>query len=158
MHIVGAVLVQLKHLCSNWSDRLQVVDYRISDREMHFAVTQQDVPSPQRVRHIDNSVRMANFDHSGFVNAEYASPAEILGTTSVTERVYRGFPRTMSELQICLDIFRAQKTAINNLILNFNLLSSRTRKEANDYINEFYRIIEDKHDVEKIFIDNARKN
>ncbi|HUM97743.1 MAG TPA: hypothetical protein PK275_07785 [Chitinophagaceae bacterium] len=99
-----------------------------------------------------------DFDHSGFVNAEYASPAEILGTTSVTERVYRGFPRTMSELQICLDIFRAQKTAINNLILNFNLLSSRTRKEANDYINEFYRIIEDKHDVEKIFIDNARKN
>jgi hypothetical protein len=99
-----------------------------------------------------------DFDHSGFVNAEYATPAEILGTTSVTERVYRGFPRTMSELQTCFDIFREKKSVINNLILNFSLLSSRIRKEANDYINEFYSIIEDKNDVEKIFIDNARKN
>ncbi|HNA96064.1 MAG TPA: hypothetical protein PK421_02465, partial [Chitinophagaceae bacterium] len=99
-----------------------------------------------------------DFDHSGFVNAEYATPAEILGTTTVTERVYRGFPRTMSELQTCFDIFREKKSAINNLILNFSLLSSRIRKEANDYINEFYSIIEDKNDVEKIFIDNARKN
>ncbi len=99
-----------------------------------------------------------DFDHSGFVNAEYATPAEILGTTTVTERVYRGFPRTMSELQTCFDIFREKKSVINNLILNFGLLSSRIRKEANDYINEFYSIIEDKNDVEKIFIDNARKN
>lgn len=99
-----------------------------------------------------------DFDHSGFVNAEYATPAEILGTQSVTERVYRGFPRTMDELQACFDLYRKNKTAINNLILNFELLSSKIRKEANDYINEFFKIIENKREVQNIFIDNARKN
>jgi hypothetical protein len=97
-----------------------------------------------------------DFDHSGFVNAEYATPAEILGTEKVTERVYRGFPRKMEELQACFDIFRAKKDAITNLIMNFQLLGSKARKSAIDYLNEFYKIINDKKQVQNIFIDNAR--
>lgn len=99
-----------------------------------------------------------DFDHSGFVNAEYATPSEILGTETVTERVYRGFPRTMEELQTCFDIFRAKKDAINALIMNFQPLAAKTRKGAADYINEFYRIINDRKQVQSIFIDNARTN
>lgn len=99
-----------------------------------------------------------DFDHSGFVNAEYATPSEILGTEKVTERVYRGFPRKMEELEACFDIFRAKKEAINTLIMNFQLLSAKTRKGAADYINEFYRIINDKKQVQDIFISNARTN
>lgn len=97
-----------------------------------------------------------DFDHSGFVNAGYALPSEILGTETVTERVYRGFPRTMEELQVVLDIFRKNKDAVMNMINNFTLLASRTRKEAVSYLNEFYSTINNKRDVQTIFIDNAR--
>ena len=97
-----------------------------------------------------------DFDHSGFVNAGYATPNPILGTETVTERVYRGFPRTMAELQAVFDVFRRNKEAITSLIMNFSLLSSRTRKDAVAYINEFYSTINDRRDVQFIFIDNAR--
>jgi len=39
-----------------------------------------------------------DFDYSGLVNAaDYAVPSDMLGTQSVTERVYRGFPREIGE-------------------------------------------------------------
>lgn len=97
-----------------------------------------------------------DFDHSGFVNAGYALPSEILGTETVKERVYRGFPRTMEELQSALDIFRTKRAAINSLINNFPYLSSRNKKELTDYLDEFYGTISNRSSVQKAFIDNAR--
>ncbi|MEO7393401.1 MAG: hypothetical protein ABIU11_00585, partial [Chitinophagaceae bacterium] len=97
-----------------------------------------------------------DFDHSGFVNASYATPNELLGTESVTERVYRGFPRNMEELQATFDVYRKQKDAIISLVMNFAPLKERTRKEIVSYLNDFYKIINDKRQVQNIFIDNAR--
>lgn len=99
-----------------------------------------------------------DFDHSGFVNAGYALPSEILGTETVKERVYRGFARTMEELQAILDIFRAKRSSINSLIMNFPYLSARNKKELVEYLDEFYSTINNKSDVKKAFIDNARTN
>ncbi len=99
-----------------------------------------------------------DFDHSGFVNAGYAAPNEILGTETVKERVYRGFPRTMEELQTTFDVYRQKKEAIYTLIRNFTLLKERNRKELIDYTEDFYKTINNKNDVQSIFIDNARKN
>ena len=99
-----------------------------------------------------------DFDHSGFVNAAYALPNELLGTEKVTERVYRGFPRNMEELQLVFDDFRKQKDDIYKLIRNFDLLKERTRKEIIEYMDEFYKIINNKTDVQSIFIDNARRS
>lgn len=101
-----------------------------------------------------------DFDHSGFVNADYALPPELFtekfGTEKVTERVYRGYPRTMDELQAALELFRKKKDAINSLIMNFQPLGAKSRKTASDFINEFYRIINDRKQVQDIFIDHAR--
>jgi hypothetical protein len=99
-----------------------------------------------------------DFDHSGFVNAGYALPNELLGTEKVTERVYRGFPRTMEELQACFDVFKKQKEKIYALIRNFTPLKDRVKKELIDYLDEFYRTINDKNQVQSIFIDNARRS
>lgn len=97
-----------------------------------------------------------DFDHSGFVNAGYALPNELLGTETVTERVYRGFPRTMEELQATFEIYRKQKEAIKSQIMNFTLLKERARKELADYLEEFYETINDRRKVQSVFIDNAR--
>ncbi len=97
-----------------------------------------------------------DFDHSGFVNAGYAVPNELLGTEKVTERVYRGFPRKMEELQATMSIYKAKKEAIYALINNFALLAARTKKELINFLDDFYSTINDKRQVQNIFIDNAR--
>ncbi len=99
-----------------------------------------------------------DFDYCGLVDASYAIPNEIIGTEKVTERVYRGFPRTMEELQIQLDVFRSKKDSIYQLINSYELLSSKTRKEMTGYLQEFFTLIEDKRAVKMAFIDQARVN
>ena len=97
-----------------------------------------------------------DFDYCGLVDASYAVPNEIIGTEKVTERVYRGFPRRMDEIQATLEKFRNKKEAILSTIRNFNSLSERTRKGMVNYLEEFFRIIESKGQVQSVFIDNAR--
>jgi hypothetical protein len=99
-----------------------------------------------------------DFDYCGLVDASYAIPNEIIGTEKVTERVYRGFPRTMEELQIQLDVFRSKKDSIFGLINSFGLLNIKTRKEMTGYLDEFFTMIEDKRAVKTAFIDKARVN
>src|ERR1051326_3133256 len=53
-----------------------------------------------------------DFDYSGFVNTDYAIPDEKLPIQTVRERLYRGFPRTMEELNDVLAIFKNRKNAI----------------------------------------------
>ena len=99
-----------------------------------------------------------DFDHSGFVNAGYATPNELLGTETVKERVYRGFPRPIEEINTALNIFKQKKAEIYSLISNFELLSSNSRKEIIKYFDEFYKIADNLRDVQRHFIEDARKN
>jgi len=99
-----------------------------------------------------------DFDFAGLVNASYAIPSPDLAITSVKQRLYRGFPRTMEELQRTLKIFREKQEAIKNLIMNFELLNIRYRKEMVDYLDEFYKTIESTSFVKRIFIEEARNN
>ena len=99
-----------------------------------------------------------DFDYCGLVDAAYAIPNEIIGTEKVTERVYRGFPRNMEEIQTILNVFREKKTKIFALINDFTLLSERTRKGMISYLEDFYKTIESEGQVKSIFIDNARRS
>jgi hypothetical protein len=99
-----------------------------------------------------------DFDYAGLVNAYYAVPSEILNIEKVTDRLYRGFPRSMEELQIAIGVFMKQKESIYKLIASFTPLADRYKKEVTDYIDEFYRTISDNKKVQFEFIDNARKN
>lgn len=98
-----------------------------------------------------------DFDNSGLVNAYYATPNELLGATSVTERIYRGFPRSMKIIQNTLAVFEKQKDNILSLVKNFELLKQKARSEMTSYIESFYKIINDKNQVQNVFILNARK-
>lgn len=99
-----------------------------------------------------------DFDFCGVVNANYAIPNENLEIKSVTERLYRGFPRTIEEVQKALDIFRDKKEEVKNLVMNFEWLDQRSRRDVMDYLEEFYETIQDKYQVERIFVTNARRN
>ncbi|MBN8687856.1 MAG: hypothetical protein J0M10_12595 [Chitinophagales bacterium] len=97
-----------------------------------------------------------DFDYSGLVDASYAVPNEVIGTEKVTERVYRGFPRTMEEIGLSLEVFESKKEAIYRQINNFPLLAAKIKKEMTEYLDEFYEFIKDKKKVKSVFVDNAR--
>jgi hypothetical protein len=99
-----------------------------------------------------------DFDYSGLVNTDYSVPDEKLAIQSVVQRVYRGFPRTMKEINEVLDIFKQQKEKIYALIRTFDLLPSNSKHEMINYLDEFYEIINSPDLVKYTFIENARTN
>jgi hypothetical protein len=99
-----------------------------------------------------------DFDYAGLVNAPYAVPNSHLSITSVTERYYKGFSRTMDELLETVALFKERKDVIMFNINSFLLLNTRVKNEMISYLEEFYEIIDDKKSVRSIFISNARAN
>jgi hypothetical protein len=99
-----------------------------------------------------------DFDYSGFVNTEYAVPDERLGIENVQQRLYRGYPRTMLELNEVLDVFKRQKEKIYAIVNNFDLLTSVSKKELIIYLDGFFGSINKPADIKFTFIDNARIN
>jgi hypothetical protein len=97
-----------------------------------------------------------DFDYAGIVDAPYAVPREELGIATVKDRLYRGFPRTMDEIQPLVDLFKEKKESIYYTINNFSLLSEKSRKDMIKYLNGFYDEINSKRNVKMTFIDNAR--
>lgn len=97
-----------------------------------------------------------DFDFSGFVNTDYAVPDERLNITSVRQRLYRGFSENLEEVNEVLDIFKTQKSNIYSLINNSDLLTSKSKKEVLDYLDDFYKSINNPREVNNIFIKNAR--
>lgn len=98
-----------------------------------------------------------DFDYSGLVDADYAVPNEGLDIENVRERLYRGFPRTMDELNSAILIFNKQKENIYSLVNNFAPLNIKNKKDIIDYLDDFYKIINNPRSVQDIFIDHARK-
>ena len=83
-------------------------------------------------------------------------PAPALNLENVTQRMYRGFPRTMDELDAVLKIYKQQKENIYSLIKNFEPLDKKNKKEMMYYLDNFYEIINNPQKVKYTFIDDAR--
>ena len=98
-----------------------------------------------------------DLNHCGFVNASYAVPPEELGIATVKDRLYRGFPRSMEELQETITIFKSQKDNIYSLINNCQWLNKAGKKESINFLDAFYKTIDNRNSVKYTFIDNARK-
>ncbi len=97
-----------------------------------------------------------DFDFSGLVSTNYSAPNEQLNIETVQQRLYRGFPRNIGEINEVLDIFRQKKDAIYSTITNFNLLAQYSKKQMTDYLDGFFDFINDPSQVKDVFITNAR--
>lgn len=97
-----------------------------------------------------------DFDYAGIVNADYAIPDKMLGIENVQERLYRGFPRSIEEVNEVLEIYKQQKANIYSLIKNFDLLTTKNKKEMTGYLDEFFYQINKPESVKYIFVQNAR--
>jgi hypothetical protein len=137
----------------------------VSIFEYMIANTDWSVPVEHNIKLLhdkkdSNSIPFAvayDFDYAGLVNTDYAIAEPKLEIESVTTRLYRGFPRTEIELAEAFKVFNEKKEAIYSLIKNFEPLSSRNKKDMVSYLEDFYKIINDKTYAKDVFIQNARR-
>ena len=97
-----------------------------------------------------------DFDFSGLVDADYANPPEELNMESVRERRYRGFSRSLNELEAAIAVFQEKRESIMYFIDHFELCTTKCRKVMAAYIEGFYKTVDNRKNVETIFIKNAR--
>jgi len=72
---------------------------------------------------------------------------------SVRDRFYRGPCKRAEEVEPVLDLFRARKAELLSLYDSVPDLDSNYRREAKDYLEQFFRTLDRKGDVKNAFID-----
>jgi hypothetical protein len=85
-----------------------------------------------------------DFDHSGLVDAPYATPPEGIRITSVRTRVYRGLCQHNDRLPAAAAAFRAKRGEIMALIAAEPRLGDARRRAAQRYIEEFFDTLSDR--------------
>jgi len=98
-----------------------------------------------------------DYDFAGVISAPYASTPPQLPIKSVRERLYRGFCQPDAVLLPVLAKFRAAKDSIYALYRSVPDLSERNVKQALDYFDGFYRIINDPRAVQREFVRGCRR-
>ena len=113
---------------------------------------------PKEEKNVRPYVVAYDFDICGLVDPPYATIDEQLQDkiSSVRERLNRGFPRTMEELKIAVQLFNERKERIISLVKSNEHLSSRNKSSTVQYIEEFYKTINDDRELKRIFVDGGR--
>lgn len=98
-----------------------------------------------------------DFDWSGLVNAPYATPAANLRLESVRERRYRGYCRPLESLQPHLDLFNERRGEIEAVVDALDMTSEKYRKQAKQYLAQFYKDINKSRRKKRTFLKFCRK-
>ena len=97
-----------------------------------------------------------DFDYTGMVNASYAIPADILEIVNVRERLYWGKCYPQEDLQAAIDKFLEKKETIYQLYSDFTLFDKTSLRGSINYLDSFYKIIEDEKKWQYYFVDKCR--
>jgi hypothetical protein len=93
-----------------------------------------------------------DFDWTGFVDASYAVPAEIVGVETVRERLFLGVCRSRSTYENELKEFTTLKDDFYRVINDFPYLDKREKKTVISYLDEFYDNMTGYNNVTDIFL------
>ncbi|MGH7560461.1 MAG: hypothetical protein ACRENB_05515 [Gemmatimonadales bacterium] len=92
-----------------------------------------------------------DFDWSGLVDAPYARPDYRLPIKRVTDRLYRGACHPPEVLTDVLGLYRTKKDALYGTLRELPGLDPKRLKEATDFLDEFYKMIDDPGQVKREF-------
>ena len=98
-----------------------------------------------------------DFDFSGVVNAPYAVPPPEYRLESVRERYYRGWCENPFTTDVVLQRFRDAREEVLELWRAEPRLSDRSRREAIDYLEDFFEAIETEERAERRFLRDCRQ-
>lgn len=97
-----------------------------------------------------------DFDHSGFVDAPYATPPEGVDVSNVRQRHYRGYCMHNDHVRPVAEHFRARRSALLALIDSEQRLRESRRTQARRYIEGFFALIDDPARFEREIIAACR--
>lgn len=97
-----------------------------------------------------------DFDSTGLVDADYAYAPEVLKLRNIRQRKYRGFCFTNDQLPDTIAVFNQKRPAILELFKNNAHLDDHNRQKAIEYIEDFYKIINDPRELKKQITDKCR--
>lgn len=96
-----------------------------------------------------------DFDWAGLVDAPYAAPDQKLqdryGIHYVTERLFRGISCYPEDIVAgTINLFRARKDSLYAALSTLNGLKPERAKKATDYLDGFYKKLDDPKQVKKV--------
>jgi hypothetical protein len=94
-----------------------------------------------------------DFDLSGLVNTTYAIPDRSFGIRTVRDRIYRGPCRPLEDIEPVLQTFRQHKNEILALYDSLPDLDRDYRRDARNYLDEFFRTLDRQGDIRSAFVD-----
>jgi len=96
-----------------------------------------------------------DFDHSGFVNAPYAMPAEWVDINNIKERVYLGYCVNNKLVKGSISRFQQARDELYALVAEQQGLDSSVRDNLTRYMDDFFEIIDDPEEVERRIINEC---
>lgn len=98
-----------------------------------------------------------DFDWSGVIDARYADPNPVLNIRSVRQRLFRGFCRSPEAFREAFKVFRIKKDSIYALYRDLTpILEQDEYRQATEYLDEFYAIINDPEESKDEIIAECR--
>lgn len=97
-----------------------------------------------------------DFDYSGFVGAPYAVPPESVPVRDVRQRYYRGLCRFNDQVPAAAEHFRSRRDRLYAVIDGETRLTETRRRQARQYIESFFEVLDNPQRVERQIIDNCR--
>lgn len=143
--------VEQKDIQEDILDKVAVFNYMIGNTDWRV-LKQHNIKifTPSEAKPAPNGIIIPyDFDYSGFVNANYASPQEELNLYSVTERQYLGLCRDEEIVKSTLQSFYEKKDEIYEMINTFEFLNDKAKKQTFRFLDPFFDGIENKNRVLK---------
>jgi len=92
-----------------------------------------------------------DFDYSGVVNATYAKPNPNISQKKVRDRVFQGNHNDNEGMRRVLEKMLLKKELCKDYCDSFKYLSKKERKDIRKYLNEFFKMAENRKKMEEVF-------
>ena len=99
-----------------------------------------------------------DFDFAGVINTEYASPSKEIPINEVRQRYFKGSCRDFDSYNPTMQLFNEKKDEIFKLYNNFTYLPKSVIRKSIRYYTKFYKIINDKEQVNESFYSACNAN
>jgi hypothetical protein len=156
---IKSTAVNQKSIFPREMDRVAIFNYMIGNYD--WAVPNQHnirLLKPLKVDTVQLALAIPyDFDWTGVVNASYAIPAEITGTTTVRERIFLGVCRSKEVYLKDLDQFLEKKEMLYKVINDYPWLNQRAKKDITIYLDGFYDQCVGRKDIIETLLNSCKK-
>ena len=157
--LINNLHLDQKNIRPKEMDRVAIFNYMIGNYDWA-------VPKQHNVRVIKpmmfDTVQLAlaipyDFDWTGVVDADYAIPADNVGTKSIRERVFTGICRSKEVYLKDLEQFLEKKEEFYRVINEFPYLNQRSKKDMTLYLDQFFNQCVGRKEILDILLSSCKK-